>query len=422
MKIGILTQPLGANYGGILQAYALQTMLLNHGYENRILNIRTSIIEPRITSKFINIFTRLIKRSIYRNKNIKHPMQQWYFTDKIKNILYKENLYFINRHIKMTKQIVPNIKVKPNLSKRVIDKLYRWVGQNTNKNNRNLSNINLKKSDYLYNEIPNQYDAFIVGSDQVWRPKYSPYLPHFFLDFVTDKEIKRIAYAASFGVSENEFTEELLNICKPLAQKFDALSVREDSGIRLCKELFDVDAIHVIDPTMFFDAEHYIKLSKERNDYFNDGNCFAYILDKNEEKQRIIDFISRKLELKPFNVMAKSKFMEVGPKHIDDCVMPPVEQWLDGFNKAKFVITDSFHGCVFSIIFKKPFIVIGNESRGMARFDSLLRMFKLENRLIHSENDLTEQLLNNEIDYDAVHEILARERVKAKMFLIKALS
>ena len=119
--------------------------------------------------------------------------------------------------------------------------------------------------------------------------------------------------------------------------------------------------------------------------------------------------------------MPKSKFADVGPKHIEDCIMPPVEQWIDGFNKAKFVVTDSFHGCVFSIIFKKPFIAIGNASRGMARFESLLRMFKLENRLIHSENELTEQLLNSEIDYEAVHEILANERKKAEDFLLKAL-
>ena len=120
--------------------------------------------------------------------------------------------------------------------------------------------------------------------------------------------------------------------------------------------------------------------------------------------------------------MAKAKFKDVGPKHIDDCIMPSVEQWLDGFNKAKFVVTDSFHGCVFSIIFRKPFIAIGNASRGMARFESLLRMFKLENRLILSEDNLTEELLNSEIDYDAVHEILTKERKKAVKFLEDAIN
>ncbi len=172
---------------------------------------------------------------------------------------------------------------------------------------------------------------------------------------------------------------------------------------------------------MFFDAEHYTQLSEERSDYFNDGDCFTYILDKSDEKQRIIKRICQKHYFKLFNVMPKNKFSEVGPKHIEDCIMPPVEQWLDGFNKAKFVVTDSFHGCVFSIIFRKPFIAIGNASRGMARFESLLRMFKLEDRLIHSENDLTEDLLNSAIAYDAVHIILAKEREKAVKFLADAL-
>ena len=384
MKIGLLTLPPkpGLNYGGILQGYALQTKLKELGYDNEIIDIRPKLKSRSIIHKFLSIFVRLFKRYIFRNKKVNHPLKQWDFTDRIINVIYKNTLDFINKYIVATEQIF----LEKNL-----------------------------KFDF------NRYDVFIVGSDQVWRPRFVLYQPHYFLSFVKNEKIKRIAYAASFGVAENEYTEKLLKICKPLVQKFGAISVREDSGIKLCKELFDVDAVHVIDPTMFFDAEHYIKLSNERNDYFNDGDCFTYILDKSAEKQRIIDRVSKRFNLKPFNVMPKSKFADVGPKHIVDCIMPPVEQWLDGFNKAKFVITDSFHGTVFSILFKKPFLVVANKSRGMARFDSLLRMFHLKNRLIQSEKDLTEELLESEIDFNAVHEVLAKERKKAEKFLVDAL-
>ena len=307
------------------------------------------------------------------------------------------------------------------------ERIFNLIKKNTNEfisKYINLSKFRYRTSSDLSKkqELVN-YDVYISGSDQVWAClEPSSYVKHCMFDFLRGRtEIKRISYAASFGKDEFCKDPAYIQECKQLLQKFDAISVREDSGVRLCKELFDVDAVHVIDPTMFFDAEHYIKLSKERNDYFNDGDCFTYILDKTDEKQRIIDKVSRKFDLKPFNVMPKSKFADVGPKHIEDCVMPPVEQWLDGFNKAKFVVTDSFHGCVFSIIFKKPFIAIGNASRGMARFESLLRMFKLENRLIHSENELTELLLESKIDYEAVHEILKKEREKAMKFLRNAL-
>ena len=380
MKLGILTQPVkrGENYGCILQAYALQTKLKELGHESEIIDLREKLNRRSVLHKFLSIFVRLFKRNILGNKRINHPMKQWDYTDEIKNIIFINTLNFINKHIICSEHIVPTREL----------------------------NINTEK-----------YDGFIIGSDQVWRPVCNYHQPILFLDFVKDEKVKRIAYAASFGVGKNEYSEDLIKICKPLAHKFDAISIREDSGVRLCKELFDVDAIQVIDPTMFSDADHYIKLSKERSDYFNDGDCFAYILDKNDEKQRIINEVCHKHNFKPFNVMPKSKFADVGPKHIDDCVMPPVEQWLDGFNKAKFVVTDSFHGCVFSIIFKKPFIAIGNASRGMARFESLLRMFHLEKRLIQTENDLTEELLNSEIDYDVVHGILKKEREKAEKFL-----
>lgn len=380
--IGIITQPLEHNYGGILQAYALQKILRNLGYKCETINLSKKRIKRSFFNEFLSIFVRLFKRTILDKKNIKHPFSKRFISDEIIKIISKNTFEFVNNHIVLTEQIVLDKNTKIEASK---------------------------------------YNCFIVGSDQVWRPKYNYYQPFLFLDFLNNEKVKRIAYAASFGVDENEYPQELLKICKPLAQKFDSVSVREDSGVRLCKELFDVEAVQVIDPTMFFDSDYYINISKERNDYKNEGDCFTYILDKNDEKQRIIDKIINKYDLKVFNVMSKYKFTDVGPKLIEDCVMPPVEQWLDGFNKAKFVITDSFHGCVFSIIFKKPFIVIGNKSRGMARFDSLLRMFKLENRLIHSENDLTEELLNSEIDFDAAHEILAKERQKAVIFLKRAI-
>jgi hypothetical protein len=382
-KILILTQPLGFNYGGILQAYALQRFLkINNNVETLEWNV--SFRTYRWLLSFFKRFflNRFLNRNLPLYLDVLFPPPVFY------NRITINTRNFISKYINLTKS------------------KYR-IGQDFSKNKE------------LFD-----YNVYIAGSDQVWAcSTYNKYVKNCMFDFLINKEsIKRISYAASFGKDGFFNNPDYIQECKQLLQKFNAISVREDSGVRLCKDLFDVNAIHVIDPTMFFDAEHYINLSKERSDYHNDGDCFAYILDMSDEKQKIINRVCNTYNLKSFSVKPKSVFKDVGPLYIKDCVIPPVEQWLEGFNKAKFIITDSFHGCVFSIIFKKPFIAIGNAERGMARFESLLHMFKLENRLIHSENDLTEELLNSEIDYDAVHEILAKERKKAEMFLLKALS
>ena len=382
-KILILTQPLGFNYGGILQAYALQSVLKNN---NVVETLDWNVSFPTYRW-LILVFKRFLLNKLF-NRNLSPYLDILFPPPIFYNRITKNTRSFIARHLNLTKS------------------KYR-IGQDFSKNKE------------LFD-----YNIYITGSDQVWAcSSYNNYVKNCMFDFLRNKEnIKRVSYAASFGKDGFYNNFNYIQECKQLLLKFNAISVREDSGVRLCKELFDVEATHVIDPTMFLDAEHYIKLSKERKDYSDDGDCFSYILDMSDEKQRIINRVCKNYNLEFFSVMPKSVFKDVGPLYIKDCVIPPVEQWLDGFNKAKFIVTDSFHGCVFSIIFKKPFIAIGNSERGMARFDSLLKMFKLENRLIHSENDLTEDLLNSEIDYDAVHEILAKEREKAKMFLIKALS
>src|SRR5690606_15864360 len=103
------------------------------------------------------------------------------------------------------------------------------------------------------------FDTYIVGSDQCWRPKYSPNITNYFLDFLNDKQnVIRISYAASFGTSDWEFNEPETKMCRDLIQKFDAVSVRESSGIELCQKYLDKEAQHVLDPTMLLELDDYI--------------------------------------------------------------------------------------------------------------------------------------------------------------------
>jgi len=108
-------------------------------------------------------------------------------------------------------------------------------------------------------------------------------------------------------------------------------------------------------------------------------------------------------------------------KNPERFVLPPVTQWLQSFMDAKFIVTDSFHGCVFSIIFNKPFIAIGNEGRGLTRFISLLKVFKLENRLMLKSSELTDTLIFSDINWDQVNEIIKLEQARSTEFLNKNL-
>ena len=266
------------------------------------------------------------------------------------------------------------------------------------------------------------FDAYIVGSDQVWRPRYSPCLTNYFLDFVeSERNVKKIAYAASFGVDNWEFTEEQTRECARLAKQFDAISVREDSAVDLCKRYFDVKATHLLDPTMLLNKEIYTSIFAKERISQSPRNLLTYILDKSAEKDRIINNVARKYNLKPFSVMPRRGFSEPGRKDIQDCVLPSVEEWIRGFMDAQFVITDSFHGTVFSILFNKPFISIANKNRGLTRFTSLLKLFQLEDRLIFSSNNFIPDRLK-EIDWDKLNAILKVEKDKSIYFLNDYLS
>lgn len=373
MKIGIITQPLHINYGGLLQNYALQQVLTRLGHEVYTINKNTLGI-------YSATWYKRLKFSI--KQNIKKNIGKQYFP------LHKEWLYirqhcarFVEQEIKTT----PMFKTQKEL-KAIIEKC--------------------------------NFDAYVAGSDQVWRPCYSQNIYNDFLDFCQEKSgIKRVAYAASFGVDNWEFNEEETKKCSELAKLFNAISVREDSGMHLCKEHLGVEAIHVLDPTMLLEKEDYIELVNKVNEKPSNGNLFCYILDNSEEIQKAIIGIEQKEELKSFLVKAKNTKLTIAKnENIEDHVIPSPTKWLRAFMDAKMVFTDSFHGCVFSIIFNKPFWVIGNKERGNARFDSLLKQFNLESRRVDI-NDIDNIDFTAPIDWNEVNTVKKEWQEKSVTFI-----
>lgn len=358
MRIGILTLPLHTNYGGILQAYALQTALKRLGHNATLID--RSLDKLSVLGYIKHYIYKALTFIPFQKRFIKY----WSAPKDITREVRKETNYFINKYLIFTEKF----------------------------NNNNIKGLN-KCS----------FEAYIVGSDQVWRRAYCPNLPNFYLDFTKNDNVKRISYAASFGIDYWDYKKHETQLCSSLLKKFDAVSVRESSAIGICKNYLGCNAIQVLDPTLLLSASDYEYLAKQEQEPKSEGNLFCYILDKDSKKQSLINKVSADCGLTSFEVMPKLKLTkENAKKHLSDCIFPSVAKWLRAFMDAEMVVTDSFHGCVFSIIFNKPFWVVGNKERGQARFSSLLSLFKLEDRLI-SVDDIENINWNTPIDWDSVN-------------------
>jgi len=356
-KVAILTQPLGHNYGGLLQAYALQIYLKKLGCEVETLDRRAP--EAGQLSAKSHVFN-LARLMLGRIKSIPNAKKQARVLEELAR--------FRDRRIAMSPKIA---------SEQELREYYR----------------------------DRKFDAFVVGSDQVWRPRYSPSILNFFLDFLDDikSPAKRIAYAASFGVDDWEYSSELTEKCTILAQKIDAISVRESSAVSLCKEKLGVFAECVVDPTLLLEPEDYEPLISECGENVNAGCVLSYVLDPAPEKRSIADTVGSSLGVNVFSIKPQHSVAQVRTKDLDKCQFPSVESWLQAFRNASFVVTDSFHGTVFAILFNKPFIAVGNSARGMARFESLLSQFGLVERLVESLTEITPELVYSKIDWEAVN-------------------
>lgn len=382
MKIGILTQPLHNNYGGLLQNYALQQVLISAGHEVETLDQQ-------------NRRVGWLHAKLYR---IKLKLLHIVFPHKY------EKPHYVPTKTEMA-------VIRSNTSRFIETYINRSSSIHT-------------EYDFVSEAKSRQYDAYIVGSDQCWRPRYNQFLSAMFLDFDQRPNVKRIAYAASFGTDQWEFTPEQTAMAAPLAQKFDLVTVREDSGVDLCNEYLGVEAVHVLDPTMLLTKEDYIRLVEHEKEPKSSGTLFYYILDPDSRKSAFIQNVADIKGFVPFQVLPKCQ-TEVRTKadvkkRIEDCVYPGVATWLRAFMDAEMTIVDSFHGMVFSLIFNKPFWVIGNVRRGLSRFTSLLKVFHLEDRLIDTDS-LDKIDINKQIDWMSVNTILENERNKCISLLLKEL-
>ena len=368
MKIAILTLDLQTNFGGILQAYALQTVLERMGHEVTHLQAKHS--------------------------RLHNPV--------VMPLVWCKRLY--RKYFQGDRQLP------------IFENPYKWAGKNTDRFISSNLNCRFLAPEEWNEGLAREYDVIVVGSDQVWRPNYTSDVTRFFTAFLGHSDICRIAYAASFGVAVNEFSDEQIACGREYLKLFSAISVREESGIRLCKELFDVQACKVLDPTMLLRREDYQRFTSTAPQ--SPGNLMVYVLDRTEEKDAFIAEFAEKRGLVPFYANSKTEIPWNVDIPIGERKQPPLENWLRGFDDAEFVLTDSFHACVFSILFHKPFGVFVNLERGLSRIESLLRPLGLMDRCI---TDAPVDL-DRSIDWKFIDNVLMQKTESSLDFLKQGLN
>ena len=258
-------------------------------------------------------------------------------------------------------------------------------------------------------EIADEYDYFVVGSDQVWNPLGKEFST-FLLEFVPRE--KKIAYAASIAVPS--IPAQIKEFFKKGVSSFKYISVREKRAVEIIKELTGRNAVLVLDPTMLLTLEEWLEIAQKPswlNEKYQCGYILTYYLRNNPPPE--IKIISKKLNLPVINLLDWDNYWHyiVGP-----------EEFIYLLANAALIFTNSFHGVAFSINFKRPFINLEVDyTKTMStRIPGLLKMFGLEERImLPGKKYKISSLL--EIDYSTRDKILLQERNKSLQFLLNAL-
>lgn len=381
MKIAILTLPLHINYGGILQAFALQTILRRMGYKTEILN---NSYNPSLFRIVLSVIKTMLLHLFGKRRELKVKSiweQRVMYMRKSQRILS-----FIENHLSQTKS--------------------------------QLSYVGIKKT------INHRFDVVIVGSDQVWRKAYNVSFPldSWFLGFASDN-VKKIAYAASFGIDYSDYTSEEITKCGEAFARMNAVSVREISGLLIIKDIHGWtpkgDCPVVLDPTLLLKAEDYIacfeKLRIGDTEKKHSSKALVYVLDECEFTEPLIESLMPDFDVR--------QLTSCDVKTDSPLIAP--DEWLNEIRTSDIVVTDSFHCCVFSIIFHKPFIIIGNKVRGNARLESLSKLLSLGDRFVNSIEDFRHKrsgLLGGAMDYGMIDSHLEEMREVSRQFLRRNLN
>lgn len=381
MKIGILTLfHDNYNWGGVLQGYALKTLL-----EKRYINTKADILIYKNGSNVI-YGNKIIQAMQYSPREIAEKLK--------KNITSKKSIS-ADGYLQERKKLFKEFMNEYTTNKKIYD-------------------------DISLVEAANEYDCLISGSDQVWNPNVGK--AGFFQTMISSQKCKKISYAASIArdyLSKYERKKML-----PYIRDFDAISVREQTAKVFLDDYFNrkVEVNEVLDPVLMLSENEWKLISSKSKKEYGGNYAVAFFFSDSLEYRKEIKKYCDKKELKLYYIaFAKNEFNEAdligeGEKLFD---VGPYE-FVNLFCNAKYIFTDSFHGCVFSIIFQKKFCVFerdkNNKVSKNSRLHDLMRKFELYGQLVEKIEDI-EDTIDNEIDYDKIEDLRKMYQDKSFQFL-----
>ena len=363
MKIDLITLHNVKNYGSVLQTYATQTILQKLNTEVEVINYF------RKDNMKENIIEKRLKNSSFFSKNfLAMHIGKLFLTSSI-NKQVKVFDYFLDNYINLTKPYYSNEELKEDTPKA---------------------------------------DIYCTGSDQVWNSDWNQGIEKaFYLDFLK-KNTPRFAYGASFGKTKIEDGEKEKII--ELLKRYKRISVREKSAVDILRNMGFDNAIQVLDPTLLLNKQEWLELKEDIK--IKRPYILVYQLNSNNPQfDKYVKKLSKKKKMPVIRIsVVNYQILKYGKL----AFCPSVNEFLSYFDKAEYIITDSFHATGFSINFNKKFICIFPE-KFSTRLQNILDLTGLQERQVKDCEDYS--IIDKEIDYKRVNKIIENERKKSIDFL-----
>lgn len=389
MKIGLAAVTYKDNFGSALQTYATQYVLEKLGH-------KVSIFEIKGVHRSIKV-----RKMLYYLGRLFDPVETHYLLATLKSRTRK-------RLSASSDQYAKNMKIRHQMYQIFYNKWYKM--------------LSMSKGWKGLKEQASRMDAVVVGSDQLWRP--SNIVGGFFtLEFVPD-EIKKVAFSTSFGVPE--LPARLHKHAQFFLSRIDYISVRENSGADIVKNECGREVPVVCDPTMMLTAEEWSHVQEEKP-IVEDGYILCYFMGNNPDYRKFAKRLRKETGYRIVGLLHGATYIASDEEFVDERpynVGP--SEFINLIRNAQYICTDSFHGCVFSILNQKKFFVFrrwpdGSKFSANDRLYTLLKFTGLEERLLDgSENVLS--YINSNIDYETVLQKVSVRRQESMDYLIKALS
>lgn len=340
----------------------MKNLILTFSREENYGAVLQTYALQRVCNKYSN--TDVLNYSLKKNKGIKTIIKEILYFPKSVHLKYKY-LTFANKRLNLTKKV-----------------------------------RNIKEVEHLCI----QYDNIICGSDQIWNTEITENQEKiFFLNFDISNKTRKYSYAASLGTDKP--LKKNLELIKENVHNYKQISVREESGKRILEDLNFENVRVDLDPTLLLNYEEWRDIASKR--LIKENYIFVYLLEYPDEIINLISEIAVKLDLLIVCPNVKNKFKS---EAICSSKFGP-QDFVSLVDNAEYVITNSFHGTVFSIIFKKKFLIFLHSKR-FTRQENILEKLNLKSKICGKNVVLADALkiLESDIDYIKTFEILNKER------------